>query len=207
MSELATGREARTSNAPSTTAATSSADAMRPAKAPVGVSKVAIAAVVLALLITALGVVAIRDALVAAGALSGEGWLSKAVMQVDGVTPGLWLLPAAAALVLVGLWLVLTALRPRRRTGVALRADTGVYLRPRDISRLSTSAAEGVDGVLDASASATTRSVSVRVTTTGDVETDQKVRDAVADRLRHLDPVPGVRVRSRTEGRPTEDGR
>ncbi len=188
-------------------AQTSSAEAMRPAKAPVGVSKVAIVAIVLALLTTALGLVAIRDSLVATGAFSGQGWVTSAVTQVDGLTPSPWLVPAGAVLVLVGLWVVLTALRPRRRTGVALRASTGVYLRPRDVSRLSTRAADGVDGVLDASASATTRTVSVRINTTGDAETEGKVRDAVADRLKQLDPVPSVRVRSRAEGRPTEDGR
>lgn len=173
------------------------------AKAPVGVAPVAVTAVVVAVAVTALGVVAVRDALVAAGALSGSPWITGTVTGLDGTGPAPWVAVVGVVLLAVGLWLVLTALRPRRRTGMALRASTGVFLRPRDVGRLASHAAADVDGVLDAKASTTLRRVQVQVTTTGDPGTEQQVRDAVTGRLSHLDPAPSVRVRARTEGRAT----
>ncbi len=170
------------------------------AKAPVGVAPVAVTAIVVAVLFTALGVAAVRDALVTGGALTGSPWLVAAAGGLDGTTPAPWLLVLGVLLLVVGLWLVLTSLRRRPRTGIALRARTGVFLRPRDVSRLASGAASDVDGVLDATASATVKKVVVQVTTTGDPGTEQQVRDAVTARLSRADPAPDVRVRARTEG-------
>ncbi|MCY7400470.1 MAG: DUF6286 domain-containing protein [Nocardioides sp.] len=173
---------------------------MPAAKTPVGTGAVQVAGVVMALLVTALGVAALRDAVVATGLLGGTPWVLGAVESLDGLRPAPWALAVGVVLVLVGLWLVVSALRPRPRTGLALRADTGVFLRPRGVSRLATAAAEDVDGVLDASAATTRRAVSVRVTTTGDDSTSAAVRDTVSARLAHLDPTPTVKVRTRSEG-------
>lgn len=180
--------------------ATSPSRPMPAAKTPVGTGAVQVVGVVLALLVTALGAAALRDAVLATGLIDGTPWVLGAVESLDGLRPDPWVLVVGVVLVLVGLWLVVCALRPRPRTGLALRADTGVFLRPRGVSRLATAAAEDVDGVLDASAATTRRSVSVRVTTTGDDGTPDAVRAAVSARLAHLDPTPKVKVRTRSEG-------
>lgn len=178
---------------------TSSQGPLPSAKVPVGTSRAAVLAMVLAVAVTALGVLAVRDALVAAGALTGTLWLTGPLDALNGLTAGPLVAVAGVLLLLLGLWLVLTALRRRPRTTVALRADTGVFLRPRDLSRLAETAAEDVDGVLDASVASTTRTVSVRVRTTGAPRAQQAVQDAVTDRLRHLERPPTVRVRVRPE--------
>lgn len=180
---------------------------LAPAKAPVGPAPVAVIGVVVAILVTTLGIIAIRDALVAAGAITGSPWLTAAAGALDGLTPAPWFVAVGVVLLLLGLWLVAKALRPRPRSGIALRAETGVFLRPQDVARLASGAAADVDGVLDSTASASTRKLVVRVTTTGDPSTEQQVREAVTERLSHLHRGPSVRVQARSEGQAAASAR
>ena len=191
-----------TTAVPATSAATSPRADLKPlsaAKTPVGPGIISLVGIILALLVIAVGVVAAQTALVAAGALTGSPWLTTAVTAVNGLSPAAWMLPVGIVIALVGLWLVLTALRPRPRTGVALRATTGVFLRPRDIARLAAAAADDVDGVQDAHASATRTTVTVHITNTGANDTTaEAVKTAVAGRLSALSKP--VRVSVRTSG-------
>lgn len=177
---------------------------MAAAKTPLGPGVISLVGVVLALLVITLGVVAAQTALVAAGALTGSPWLTTSVTAVNGLSPAAWMLPGGIVVALVGLWLVITAVKPRPRTGVALQAATGVFLRPRDIARLAAAAADDVDGVQDARASATRTKVTVHVTTTGANDTTAQggvadaVKTAVAGRLSALKKP--VRVTVRTPG-------
>jgi hypothetical protein len=112
--------------------------------------------------------------------------------------------PVAVVVVLLGLWLLVVALRPRPRPAIRLQAQTGVYLRTRDVARLSRGAAESVGGVLDAGSQASRRSVDVTVTTTGDEATQAAVHDAVTRRLSAIESPPKVTVTTRTDTpRPT----
>lgn len=180
---------------------------LQPAKTPVGTSPSSVVAVVLALATAALGVLAVRDALVAAGVLTGSPWLTVPVDALDGLTAGTLVAVVGLVLLVVGLWFVVSAVRRRPRTAVSLRAATGVFLRGGDVSRLAETAAEDVDGVLDASVSSTTRTVTVRVRTTGDAGTEQAVEQAVTERLRHLERQPTVRVRTRSDASQKEQKR
>lgn len=169
-------------------------------KTPVGPGLITAIGLVLAVLLTAVGVVAVHDALVAAGALGGREWLTRAVGAVDGTTPAAWLVPVGVLLVLLGLWLLMTALRPRPRTAIALDADTGVFLRPRDVAKLARDAAQDVDGVSSAKASARRRAISVSVHATAPDGIDERVTAAVTERLRALATQPKIRVSVTTEG-------
>lgn len=172
---------------------------MAAAKTPVGPGVISLVGIILALQVVAVGVVAAQTALVASGVLSGNPWLTTAVTAVNGLSPAVWMLPVGIVVALLGLWLVITALKPRPRTGVALQATTGVFLRPRDLARLATSAADDVDGVQDARASATRTKVTVHVTTTGSEDTvADAVKNMVAQRLSALNKP--VRVTVRTSG-------
>jgi len=173
---------------------------MAAAKPPVGVGPVPVVGAVLALVLVAVGVAGIRDALVAIGAVEGEPWIDSVVDTVDGWQPQFWLVPAGIALVLLGLWLLLAALRPRPRTGVAVRAETGVFLRTGDVERLAARAASDVDGVLSARSSATRRTVEVRVAVTGGANTADRVRTAVQDALQPLESIPTVQVKTTGSG-------
>ena len=83
--------------------------------------------------------------------------------------------PTAA--VLVGAWCVYAALRPRRRTAVAVAARSSVWIAPADLARLASRAAETVPGVLDARSSATLRKITVTAhTTAGSGATADQIR-------------------------------
>ncbi len=168
--------------------------AMDAAKAPVGSGAISVVGLVLALLLTAAGLVAIRDALVRSGLLAGQPWTEQTLRALDGLSAAAWMVPVGAALILLGLWLLLTVLRPRRRTAISVTSSTGVFLRLRDVARLAERAAEQVDGVLVARARATRRAVTVRVRSTGSSETAEGVRSAVSGRLSALDQIPTVKV-------------
>lgn len=174
-------------------------DPARAAKAPVGPGVISVVGLVLAALVVALGVVGIHDALVAAGVVSGSDWIGAAVDAIDGATPPTWLVPLGAVLILLGLWLLITALRPRPRKAMALAADTGVFLRPRDAARLARDAAEDVDGVISAKADATVRKISVGVHATTSDGVEQQVADAVTDRLSALAKTPRIKVTVKTQ--------
>ena len=173
---------------------------MAAAKPPVGLGPLPFVGAVLALVVVALGVAGIRDALAAIGAVEGGPWIDSVVDTVDGWQPQFWLVPAGIALVLLGVWLILVALRPRSRTGVAVRAATGVFLRTGDVERLAARAASDVDGVLSARSSASHRKVEVRVAVTGGANTADRVRTAVQDALQPLESIPTVQVKTAGAG-------
>ncbi|WP_432497589.1 DUF6286 domain-containing protein [Kineococcus gypseus] len=173
------------------------AQPLRPAASPTGSGPVAVVGPVLALLTGALGAVLVRDAVVAARG-TGTAWLGTATDALVGARPAGWLVPAGLVVALLGLWLVVTALRRRTRDSLPLGGRAGAHLRTRDVARLATGAAEGVDGVLDASSTATRRRVRVSVTTTGAAGTADAVSAAVAGALSAVTRPPRVLVRDTT---------
>lgn len=178
--------------------ASSSTDrrAIPAAKPPVGSGRITLIGVLIALLLIALAVVLGHDALVAAGVVGVSAWIDTAVQEVDGLQPATWVLPVSVVLVLVGAWLLVSALRPRPPTTVAVQAVTGVFLRPGDLRTLVRHTARDVDGVTDAKVSASRRKVDVRIETTGDDTARQRVQGAVDERLQALEQAPSVRVRT-----------
>jgi len=89
----------------------------------------------------------------------------QAARAVNGLLPAAWMVPVGAVLVLLGLWLLLTALRPRPRSAISVTSVTGVFLRQQDVSRLAQTAAEQVEGVLAARTRTTRRTLHVHVRT------------------------------------------
>ncbi|MEJ5914685.1 DUF6286 domain-containing protein [Pseudokineococcus sp. 1T1Z-3] len=181
--------------APGTTPEQAGPSPLRPAGERTGSGQVPLVGILLALLVLALGVVLVRDALVTLGALGGQPWFAQLVDVVAGTTPATWMVAVGVALALLGIALVAVAFRRRTRTEVRLRARTAVTTEPRDLARLSSSVARDVDGVLGARTSASRRSVVVRISTTGDAGTSDAVKNAVTQRLSVLERTPTVRVR------------
>ncbi len=159
-------------------------------------------AVLLALVVLALGVVGIRDALVAAGAFGGSSWTKNTANAIDGLTARTWMIPAGIGLAVLGLWWLLAALKPRKRTEISLSGTPGAWMRPGDLARLVQPTVENVEGVVSASTSATRRTVTVKATTTA--RDSAKVRtaltEAVGDRLSALRRAPRVKVKARYIG-------
>jgi len=159
-------------------------------------------AVLLALVVLALGVVGIRDALIAAGAFGGSSWTKNTANAIDGLTARTWMIPAGIGLAVLGLWWLLAALKPRKRTEISLSGTPGAWMRPGDLARLVQPTVENVDGVVSASTSATRRTVTVKATTTArdSAQVRTAITDAVGDRLAALRRAPQVKVKARYIG-------
>jgi hypothetical protein len=112
-----------------------------PAKKPVAAPVAAIAGVIAALAVIAVGAVGIRDTLVSVGALDGPSWLEWLFDKAEVLKPVDWMIPAGIGAVLIGLWFLFAALRPRKRTHKPV-GDAGVWIRNRDVTRVTTAAVE-----------------------------------------------------------------
>ncbi|GAB6899365.1 DUF6286 domain-containing protein [Kineosporia succinea] len=172
-------------------------------RAPAATGALEATATLLALLLGAVGVVAVRDSLVQAGVLTGTTWTGTVLEGLDGLGPQTWAVPAGAAVVVAGLVLLVVALRPRPRAGLALARAEGVFLRRRDVGRLAARSARDVAGVT--AARARHRRSALRLTVVVDpgqprepVET--AVRSAVEERLRVLASPPRLRISTRAGG-------
>ncbi|WP_125778296.1 DUF6286 domain-containing protein [Antribacter gilvus] len=157
-------------------------------------------AIVLAVLLIGLGVVAGQEAVASSGIAPGlepeDGWITQAANGLDGATIGPTALLAGAIALVVGLLLLWAAWHSGPRY-TRLRSAPALVLRPEDVARLASAAAEDVDGVLGASSTASARRVTVTVRSTGAEHVQGEVEQAVGRRLALLESPPSVRVRAR----------
>jgi hypothetical protein len=166
-----------------------------PAKRPVGLAAAAPVGVLAAVVTIALGVVGVRDALQAAGAVSAPSWTGWLTGKLETVQPAEWMIPAGVIAILTGLLFLVAALKPRRVTHVAVGQD-GVWIRRRDIARLAVESAEAVDSVISATGKSRRRTVRITVRAIGD--TDRVATDldtTIGQRLAVLSPPPRIRRR------------
>jgi hypothetical protein len=178
---------------------------MAAARQRTGSGRIGVVGPILAVLLTAAGFVLLHDAVARADGRPGRTWVAATVDVIDGAIALWWMVAAGIAVALIGLWLIVTGLRPRSRRTVAITSATGLFLRARDIARLASAAADDVDGVLSAASVASRRKVTVTVESDRDGVADL-VRTAVEQRLATLArPVRvNVRVRARTRIAPRE---
>ena len=170
------------------------------AKPPVGPGIITVVGLIFAVLVIGLGVVGVHDTLTRTGLAQGAGWIDASLSPLHRLEPTWWMAPAGFVVLIVGAWAVLTALRPRPRTAIALRAQTGVLLRPRDVAQIARRAVEDVDGVISAKVSATRRAINVAVRATTTAGLAPQVDQAVKTALSALSNQPRIRVRVTSEG-------
>ena len=168
-----------------------------PAAAATRAGRVAWWSIALAVLVVVVGVLVVREALIAAGTIDGEPWIAPALDRLDGVGPSAVVTVVGVLLALLGLWFVVIALGRRVRTRLAVTSSAGTTIGIADAARLAAAAADDVDRVLSARATATRRSVTVTVTTLEGDDVADAVRDAVTTRLAPLVHPLSVRVASR----------
>lgn len=134
----------------------------------------------------------VRDVLAAAGVIGGDTWVHRVAVQLGGQTwaDWMWVLPIAAVVLgLAALWL---AVKPRRRTHVAMTDRPGVWTRRVDVARRVSAAVTDLPDVRRAVTVTGRRQVKVLVTTVGPVDLDRAAgtaraavgASAVADRIR-----------------------
>ncbi|WP_328333513.1 DUF6286 domain-containing protein [Kribbella sp. NBC_00382] len=169
--------------------------AKRPVRTPAAVPVGIIGAIALGLL----GAAAIRDALQALDVVKGESWSGSLAEKVKLIEPAGWMVPAGIAAVLIGLWFLIAALKPRRTTQWQV-GDSSVWIRPKDAARLAAGAATDVGSVLSATTSAKRRRITVNaVTTTDAAHVSEELEAAVTSRLAPLNRPPRIRTHVRLE--------
>ncbi|MDA2892533.1 DUF6286 domain-containing protein [Mycolicibacterium sp. BiH015] len=162
--------------------------------APAGASYLAAAT---AIILIVLGGVGVREALVAAGWISGASWIADTVSAADGAAPMSWTPFAGIAAGILGIILVGVALKPRRRRAVRARAQSAVFVDVTDIARIASASAQAVPGVVSARSTASRRTLTVRCEVSGTPEADlnNAVNRAVTTELAALEHAPRIRVR------------
>lgn len=169
---------------------------LRAAPVPRRPAGVGIVGMILALVLLALGALAIYEAVVLLGWAGGEPPLTALLTDQAAVGRDTLVAVLAALAVLLGLLLLWTALKPGRRRGARVEAATGVWLTWADVERLARTTAARQDGVLSARARASRRRVDVAAEiTSGEVR--PAVEAALADRLAPLTPAPRITLRAR----------
>lgn len=174
-----------------------------PGRVPVAAATARHIGVALALVALCAGVFALREAGVALGWMAGTSWIGAALTAVDGLSGQWWMVPAGAVALILGAWMVFSALRPRRKTAVAVDARAAVWMRPRDVARLASHAATSVSGVEVLRSEATRRKVTLYVGVSGtESEAGAKgaITAAVGSATEILRPPPQVAVRIVTSG-------
>jgi len=191
-----------TATTPGRQAAEQSRAPLPSAGLPTGAGSIGWLGPLLAVLLVGVAVVLGQDAWVR---LNGgtTTWLGSVVGALDGLAPAPWMAAVGVVLVLVGLWLVLKAFGRRKRDALAVRGSSGAHLTTGDVARLVTGAASQVDGVLDARTSASRRTATLSITTTGTPGTESQAQQAAERALSALASPPRVRVRATTTGDPS----
>jgi hypothetical protein len=170
-----------------------------PAKKPVAVPAAAIVGVLAALTVIAAGAVAIRETLLATNLSTGTSWLQWVLDKAEVLKPADWMIPAGIAALLIGLVILVAALKPRKTTHLAV-GDAGVWIRGRDAARLANDTATTIDSVTSAATKAKGRKLRVAATVTGDAaRVREELPTAIAQRLQTVTPQPRIRTRITVE--------
>jgi uncharacterized alkaline shock family protein YloU len=89
----------------------------------------------LGLLLVAAAVITGREYAVANGHYESGDWLGEAAQWLSDTQWQPWMVAVAVACLLVGLWLLYAAVRPRRRTHRMMRHSGGLWTRDTDVAR------------------------------------------------------------------------
>lgn len=154
--------------------------------------KAASLGVLVAVLLVALAVVAVRELAVDQGWATGSSWLQSLLDTLSGRTAGTAVLVVGIVLVAVGVLVLHVALRPGRVTHLATTDDGDVWLTRGALAALAHEVVDRQAGVVSVDAEpAGRRKVKVRVVARDDrAGVEQQVRDALG---RRLDPLTRLR--------------
>ncbi|WP_328856281.1 alkaline shock response membrane anchor protein AmaP [Williamsia herbipolensis] len=159
-----------------------------------------------AIALIALGGVAIRDICVDQKWITGSGWIAAASRWIGDLSWQGWFWAVAIALIVVGLFFVWTAIRPRSKTHIALDGagtvdgySPSTWTRKVDIARRASAVARQSAGVTRADSTVKRRKVVTRITTTDEAPASaDEVRASIATSIATVLPKHTVRVKTIT---------
>jgi hypothetical protein len=170
-------------------------DRVPPTRRPRGTPVAAAVAIGVSAALIGVGLVAGRELLVEHEVIDEAPWVANTFGWVGRLTWATWMLPLAIGAVVLGLLLLVAAVKPRAHSHVGTATSPVLWLTTTDTARASTAAALHAEGVIRAHTTADRRTVRVRVV--GD-DTNPDIVDAVQHRvgraLADLDPKPEIRV-------------
>ncbi len=146
------------------------------------------ASLLLGLALIGLAVVSVHDLAVDRGWAGGPSWTGSLLDRADGLTAGTGVVIAAIAAVVVGLLLLVAALKPAPRTHDSTPGEPDVWVTRRALRAVAVGAAEDTAGVV--AARATHRRGRVVVTVQSDrpdaaTHVEASVREALAGLTTH----------------------
>ncbi|MGC5247000.1 DUF6286 domain-containing protein [Gordonia sp. DT219] len=162
--------------------------------APAAYPGAAIVGAVLGLLLIGLACIGIRDLIVRVGWLDGSSWTQNSAAWIAERTWQTWMWPVAVILVLLGLWLLWLAVKPRRRTHVQLGDYQVMWTRRGDVARRASAALLTVTGVDHATTVVGRRRAKVTVTVSGEVD-KTLLHDRATEAISPLKHPPRVKIR------------
>ena len=101
-----------------------------------------------ALLLAAFAVLAGQHAAAERGWISRESWLREALTALDDPKPSTWILVGGIAAALLGVWFLIAAFKPGRRSHLPVEGRCDLWVSPRAVEALAADAAERSPGVL-----------------------------------------------------------
>jgi hypothetical protein len=159
-----------------------------PSTPPRAVPIALVLGIVLALVLIGLSVVTIRDLAIAQGWAAGTAWIPSLVDSLDGLGSSVGMAVAGGVLALVGVALLLAALKPGSRTHVRAARGGDLWLTPAAVASLAVSSVDRTRGVVSAQASRVTRrGATVQVITHG--AGDAEARSAAESGVGGLTPM------------------
>ncbi|MEH3153787.1 MAG: DUF6286 domain-containing protein [Gordonia paraffinivorans] len=157
-----------------------------------------------ALALIAVGAIAIRDISVDQKWITGSQWIAAASRWIAKLSWQGWFWAVAVALIVVGVLLVFTAIRPRSRTHIPLDGagtvdgySPSTWTRKVDVARRASAVARQAKGVTKADSTVKRRKVITRITTSDEAPASaDAVRDAITAAIAPVLPKHTVRVKT-----------
>jgi hypothetical protein len=141
-------------------------------------------AVLAAVLLLGLATVLAQHAASERGWTGADSWLRAAVAALDDPRPSAWVLTGAAAVALLGLWFLVAAFLPARRSHLPAAGPGDLWISPRALEALASDAAERAPGVFHAAGEMRRRRLKVKALLAREHEAAvADILEAVGDRL------------------------
>ncbi|MCW4351902.1 DUF6286 domain-containing protein [Hoyosella sp. YIM 151337] len=146
-----------------------------------------------------LGAIGIRDYLIVREILPGDVWITPALDAVLAAVWHPWMYAVAGTTLVIGVFCLLAAVLPRRKTHRRLTTADPAWMRPTDIARRCSALAREVSGVTSARTEVTRKraTVTVMALNPGAPGLAQAVKDRVTSGLDLLESPLQVKVRLR----------
>lgn len=144
-------------------------------------------AVLAALLLAGLALVVGQHAAAELGWIDADSWLRSTLAPLEDAQPSVWVLIAGIAAALLGLWFLIAAFLPARRSHLAAEGPGDLWVSPRAVEALASDAAGRAPGVLHAHSELRRRRLKVKaLLAPGHEAAVADIMEAVGDRLSGL---------------------